>query len=151
MHRGVVLGRGDEVWLGFWRCDRLLRRCGLLPPRLHVDQGAQRTLHLPHHGGGLGAAAQRGRKVVAVLRSKAEAVHGLSIGSDDLGGEPCPERIGGTQRGNRCHGCFVADGAGLGRVGRGRREARAQRGELVAGDGGGEIGQRMHGNDGPLE
>ncbi len=103
----------------------------------------------------MAAAWARQRSVAArslqVLRGKAEGVHGLSIGSDDLCGEPCLESIGGVQCGDRCNGCFVTDSASLGGAGGGRRETRAQCGEYVAGDGGGEIRQSMHGDDDPLE
>jgi hypothetical protein len=69
----------------------------------------------------------------------------MRVGPDDLGGEQRLERIGRMQRGDRRHRRCVAVGACLRGVGYGRRQAGAERGEDLAGNGRREIGKGLHG------
>ena len=67
-----------------------------LPARgLHAQESGEPTVHPPHHGDGLGPAAQNVLRRLARLCGGAEAVHGVEMGADDLGGE---QGLGGIDR-----------------------------------------------------
>ena len=111
---------------------------------------AQQAAHSPQHRGGLGAAAQRGGDVVAVLAGETKAIGVVGLGQDDVDSDIGIQRVGGMQRGDRGHGEVISRGEGLGRVGGMLREAAAKAGEGFVGDGCGEVGEGMHDAAAPL-
>ena len=118
----------------------------LVALRLSVSVFAQQAAHLTQGGVGLGAAFDRGGQVVTKLAGEAEAVDGIGLSHDDVGGEFGLQRVGGMQRGDGGHGGFVA---GVGGVNDRRREGGAEGGENFAGDGGGEVREGLHGVPAP--
>jgi hypothetical protein len=95
---------------------------------------------LAHHGGGLAAAAPGGFGIGVRCHGRAEAIHGLGVGRDDLRGEQGLRDVGRAVGDDCPHRGFDASfEAALG-AGGGRREGGAQGMEDVEGGGRREVG-----------
>jgi hypothetical protein len=123
---------------------------GLVARRLGAAVLAQQAAHLAEHGGGLGAAAQGDGEVGVECAGEAEAVGGVCLEPDDVGGEPSLQRVGGVQGGDRAHGVVVAGGAGFRGVGGEHLEGGAEPGEHLAGGGVWEVREGKHDGGRPL-
>ena len=98
-------------------------RLALLPHRLDAQQQRAGTPRLAHHGRGLGGAFQDARGVGGVFAGQPQAVQGLGVGGDELGGERHLLGVGGQQGGDFGDGGVVAADEIFLRVGGGRGKA----------------------------
>jgi hypothetical protein len=118
---------------------------GGLASGLEAEQRAESALAGARHERGLGSVVLQGIDGEIRLRGGGESVLGVEVGANDLGGEFGLGGVRGPERDCGRNGAFVADGAGLGRIGGRRREVGAEGGiDLVAGERGWGAGDRIH-------